>query len=93
MILQPRHGIVKLVTAAVVLTASAAAATTPESSSVSSRYPKLQAAPFGKGVFAHIRTQGNRATPAELVAEYAKNPYIAGTQLSSSWADLEPDEG
>ena len=94
MALQPRTGIVKGVGAALVLVAcAAAAAPTPESSSVSSRYPKLQAAPFGKGVFAHIRTEGNRATPADLVAEYAKNPYIAGTQLSYSWMDLEPKEG
>src|SRR4029079_9706844 len=94
MALQPRYGIVKGVTAALVLAACAgAAAPKPESSSVLSRYPKLQAAPFGRGIFAHIRPEGNRATPADVVEQYAKNPYIAGTQLSYSWMDLEPAEG
>lgn len=58
------------------------------------KYPNLQDKPFGKGVFAHVRRTGN-TNPAskDQIEEWAKEPYIAGTQLSYSWAEIEPQEG
>jgi hypothetical protein len=79
--------------AALALATCAGAAAPDPSSSVAARYPKLQAAPFGKGIFAHVKTQSTTATTGDTVAELVKNPYVAGTQISYSWADLEPAEG
>jgi len=67
-------------------------ATSPET--VKQLYPKLQAAPFGKGIFTHTRRSARKnETGSSEVEAWAHNPYIAGTQLSYSWAELEPREG
>jgi hypothetical protein len=59
---------------------------------VAKRYPKLQPAPFGRGVFAQVRTTRKPTSP-DKIEEWSTTPFIAGAQLSYSWADLEPTEG
>lgn len=61
--------------------------------SVAAKYPKLSSEPFGKGVFAHIRAGGQIRGTESSIRELAGNPYIAGTQLSYTWSELEPTEG
>jgi dienelactone hydrolase len=57
------------------------------------QYPKLNPEPFGKGIFGHVRAGGKiRGSPQSLRA-LAENPYVAGTQLSYCWSELEPQEG
>jgi hypothetical protein len=75
-----------------VLCALSGLAPTISGAAPASQYPKLQAQPFGRGIFAHVRT-GRRPTSPETIEEWARNPYIAGSQLSYSWADLEPTQG
>lgn len=61
---------------------------------VKKKYPKLQDRPFGKGIFAHVRRTGNtKPVTKDQIDMWVKNPYIAGTQLSYSWVELEPKEG
>ncbi|MCI0418402.1 MAG: hypothetical protein L0312_04135, partial [Acidobacteria bacterium] len=57
------------------------------------KYPKLTAEPFGKGIFAHVYAGGRLRESQEQLEAWAKNPYIAGTQLSFSWLQLEPKPG
>lgn len=58
------------------------------------KYPQLQEKPFGKGVYAHVRKAGGKVSESrERIVAWAENPYIAGSQLSYTWAELEPREG
>ncbi len=58
------------------------------------KYPRLTAQPFGKGVFAHVRRSGNtRPARSQAIEAWSKHPNIAGTQLSYSWTELEPEHG
>ena len=57
------------------------------------KYPKLPEKPFGKGIFAHVRKASGRTSESiKQITAWAENPYIAGTQLSYTWAELEPKE-
>ena len=60
---------------------------------VGERYPKLASEPFGRGIFAHARRPGGRPARGPPIADLARNPYIAGSQLSYTWSELEPDDG
>lgn len=61
---------------------------------VKKKYPNLQSSPFGKGIFAHVRgINGKLKASKEEIANWAQNRYIAGTQLTYTWAELEPREG
>jgi len=63
-----------------------------DTSSILSRYPRLQAQSDGKGLFAHVRS-GGKDRDQEMIPAWSKNPYIAGSQLSYSWKELEPSPG
>ncbi|MDO8542499.1 MAG: hypothetical protein Q7S40_18820 [Opitutaceae bacterium] len=56
-------------------------------------FPGLNPAPFGKGIFAHVRAGGKIRASDETMRAWAQNPYIAGTQLSYCWSELEAREG
>ena len=61
---------------------------------VKKEYPNLQDKPFGKGIFAHVRRVSGKTVGSKgEIDTWAANPYIAGTQLSYAWAELEPKEG
>ena len=60
---------------------------------VLARYPALQPEPFGYGIFAHVRRPGGRISTRTPVAQLAQEQHVAGSQLSYSWAELEPRYG
>lgn len=64
-----------------------------EDSVILAKYPKLSEKPFGKGIFAHVRRGGKTRASRAQINLWANHPYIAGTQLSYSWAELEPRQG
>jgi len=64
-----------------------------ERAAVQQKYPRLQAEPFGKGIFAHVRAGGKIRGSAESIQALAANPHIAGKQLSYTWFELEPADG
>ncbi|MSU59819.1 MAG: hypothetical protein EXS35_16905 [Pedosphaera sp.] len=53
----------------------------------------LSPRPFGKGIFGHVYHGGKTLERPEGIAALAANPFIAGTQLSYSWVQLEPKPG
>ena len=58
------------------------------------KYPRLPPAPFGRGIFAHVRgVTGEQRFDPKLVLSWAEHPYVTGTQLSYCWTELEPAEG
>ena len=57
------------------------------------KYPNLSDQPFGKGVFAHVRAGGKIRSDDATISKWASNPWIAGTQLSYCWSELEPSRG
>ncbi len=57
------------------------------------RFPQLPLRPFGKGIFAHVYHGGRLRERDDAMAALAKNPHVAGTQLSYSWTMLEPTSG
>ncbi len=57
------------------------------------KHPLLPDRPFGAGIFAHVYAGGKQRESREQVETWAKNPSIAGTQLSYSWIQLEPERG
>lgn len=57
------------------------------------QYPKLSPEPFGKGVFAHVRAGGRIREQESDIRKLAENPWVAGTQLSYCWSELEPSRG
>ncbi|MCF7848394.1 MAG: hypothetical protein K9M45_06045 [Kiritimatiellales bacterium] len=71
----------------------AAAAANPGEKAVAQKYPLLSPEPFGKGVFGHVRAGGKIRGTTDAIRELAENPFIAGTQLSYTWSELEPKEG
>ena len=66
---------------------------TAETSQTALKYPKLSPQPFGKGVFAHVRAGGKIKASEATIRNWARNPCVAGTQLSYCWSELEPSEG
>jgi len=58
-------------------------------------YPKLEEEPFGFGIYPNVRSgfKGVYREDEQTIEEWARNPYISGTQLNFLWGELEPEEG
>ena len=57
--------------------------------------PGLDKEPFGFGIYPNIRSgfKGVYREDAATIEEWARNPYISGTQLNFLWGEIEPEEG